>query len=73
MPICFEIISFCSLTSLGLRLGTEAPVMTPNGVDFSLSFFVTSSLMSGECPSQATRTTLELQSLLRCQVCSVTY
>ena len=32
----------CSSSSLGLLLGTEAPVMTPKGTDFSLCFLSSS-------------------------------
>ena len=31
-------ISQTLVTSLRLLLGTEAPIMTPNGIDFSFSF-----------------------------------
>ena len=32
--------ALCLLTSLGLPLGLEAPVMTPNSVIFSFFFFL---------------------------------
>ena len=44
--VCFQIAqtlytarSYLCSNSLRLLLGPEAPVMTPNGVEFSLSYF----------------------------------